>query len=83
MAQIDTTQELVLVHRKDGEVVAVTLSNGSHTLYKVEGAMTRENLEKFYEANNSANHGSNKQPVRGSEVLQRTAPTPRFAGSTD
>lgn len=47
-AVIQTNIEACLCHYKDGELVAITHSNGSNTLFKVE-EMKRGEIEKFYE----------------------------------
>ena len=56
MADIHSKSEIVIVHYKGDVPVAMTHSNGHHTLYKLDGAMKRGDLEAFYETQNQSNH---------------------------
>lgn len=58
MAEIFSKTEAVIVHYKDNEPVAITHTNGHHTLYKLDGAMKRVDVEEFYETQKQIDHGS-------------------------
>jgi hypothetical protein len=50
MTEITSTIEPVLCHYKDGELAAITHSNGHNKMLKVE-EMAKKDLENFYEVN--------------------------------
>jgi hypothetical protein len=63
--ELHSKLEMVVMHYKDSEPVAMTHSNGHQTLYKLAGEMGRKEIEEFYETQKQIDHGADKQePVR-------------------
>lgn len=52
MTEIVSTEESVILHRKDGQICAMVYFNGQATMYTIGEPMGRKEMNDFYETQN-------------------------------